>query len=105
MGNILVLSKIRFAEEIRSTEDFKLPAKSIVKPAEIKMALDLIKQYTQPFNIEKFKDEYAKGLMKVIKAKAAGKKGKVRKLKITPDHTDDLMAQLKASLSKSKKSS
>lgn len=105
MGNILVLSKIRFAEEIRSTEDFKLPAKSVVKPAEIKMALDLIKQYTQPFNIEKFKDEYAKGLMKVIKAKAAGKKGKVRKLKITPEHTDDLMAQLKASLSKSKKSS
>lgn len=105
MGNILVLSKIRFAEEIRSTEDFKLPAKSVVKPAEIKMALDLIKQYTQPFNIEKFKDEYAKGLMKVIKAKAAGKKGKVRKLKIVHEHTDDLMAQLKASLSKSKKSS
>lgn len=105
MGDILVLSKIRFAEEIRSTEDFKLPAKSLVKPAEIKMALSLIKQYTEPFNIEKYKDEYAKGLLKVIKAKAAGKRGKVRKMPIEHDKTDDLMKQLKESLSKTKKSS
>ena len=102
MGNILVLSKIRFAQEIRSTEDFKLPSKSIVKPAELKMALSLINQYTQPFNIEKYKDEYANALLKVIKAKASGKKGKVRKLTAVSDNTDDLMKQLKASLSKTK---
>ena len=105
MGDILVLSKIRFAEEIRSTEDFKLPAKSLVKPAELKMAMSLIKEYSQPFNIDKFKDEYASGLLKVIKAKAAGKKGKVRKLHVVSNKTDDLMEQLKASLSKPKKSS
>lgn len=104
MDDILVLSKIRFAQEIRSIEDFKLPPKSMVKPAELKMALSLIKQYTEPFNSEKYKDEYANGLLKVIKAKAAGKKGKVRKMNVVKENTDDLMEQLKASLSKSKTS-
>ncbi|NEW82984.1 MAG: Ku protein [Mariniphaga sp.] len=104
LDNILVLSKIRFAQEIRSRDEFKLPSKSVVKPAELKMALSLINQYTQPFNIEKFKDEYANALLKVIKAKASGKKGKVRKLTLVPDKTGDLMQQLKASLSKTKAS-
>jgi len=104
LDNILVLSKIRFAQEIRSREEFKLPAKSVVKPDELKMALTLINQYTQPFNIEKFKDEYAAALLKVIKAKASGKKGKLRKLTTVPDKAGDLMQQLKASLSKTKAS-
>lgn len=100
MGNILVLSKIRFAEEIRSTEDFNLPPKSAVKASELKIALALIKQYSKKFNINKYKDEYAASLLKVIKAKAAGKKPKVRKLKIVHSKKEDLMSQLKASLSK-----
>ncbi len=105
MDKILVLSKIRFAEEIRSIEDFKLPAKTVVKPAELKMALSLIDQYTGPFNIEKYKDEYASALMKIIKAKATGKKRKPVKLKIVHNKTQDLMEQLKASLSKKTKAS
>jgi DNA end-binding protein Ku len=102
--DVMVLSKIRFAEEIRSTEELKVPARSIVKSEEIKMALALINQYSQPFNIEKYKDEYAAALLRVIKDKASGKKGKVRKLKITYSTSDNLMDQLKASLSKSKAS-
>ncbi len=98
LDNILVLSKIRFAQEIRSIDEFNLPAKSVVKPAELKMALTLINQYTQPFNIEKYKDEYANALLKVIKAKASGKKGKLRKLTVVTDETGDLMQQLKAIL-------
>ncbi len=102
MGNILVLSKIRFAQEIRSTEGFDLPSTSIVKPAELKMALTLINQYSEPFNSEKYKDEYANALLKVINSKASGKKGKLRKLGPVSDKTGDLMEQLKASLSKTK---
>jgi DNA end-binding protein Ku len=101
---VLVLSKIRFAEEIRSTEELKVPAQNIVKPEELKMALALINQYTDTFNIDKFKDEYAASLMNVIEQRASGKKGKVRKLKVTHTTTDNLMEQLKASLSKSKAS-
>lgn len=104
MGDVLVLSKIRFAEEIRSADDLTLPAKSSIKPAELKMALALIDQYTGKFNIEKFKDNYAAELMKVIKAKASGKKIKTRELKVVHSKTDDLMEQLKASLGKRKAS-
>jgi DNA end-binding protein Ku len=103
-GNILVLSKIRFTEEVRTTEEFSLPPKSAVKPAELEIALTLINQYTGPFDIEKYKDEYASALLKVIKAKAAGKRGKVRKLSVVHTKADDLMEQLKASLNKTKAS-
>jgi len=102
MDDLLVLSKIRFAQEVRSTEGLTLPSKSEVKPDELKMAITLINQYTTPFEIGKYKDEYADALLKVIKARASGKKGKVHKLKVSESHTQSLMDQLKASLSKSK---
>ncbi len=104
MNNILVLSKIRFAEEIRSTEEFDLPQKSEVKPAELKMAMALIDQYTGPFDIEKYKDEYSADLLKIIKAKAGGKRPAVKKMKVAHRKTGDLMDQLKASLNKKKAS-
>ena len=102
--DILVLSKIRFAQEIRKIDEFKLPGKTMVKPAELKMALSLISQYTAPFKIEAYKDEYAAALLKLIKAKASGKKRAAPKLKIVRSKTQDLMEQLKASLSKNKAS-
>lgn len=104
LKDVLVLSKIRFAEEIRSTEELKLPPKNVVKPEELKMALSLINQYSQEFDINKFKDEYAAALLKVIEQRASGKKGKVRKLKVSYTAPDNLMDQLKASLTRSKAS-
>lgn len=102
MDNVLVVSKIRFAQEIRGTEEFDLPAKSVVKPAELKMAITLISQYTQPFNIEQYKDEYTSALLKVIKAKASGKKTKIRRMHVAESKKDSLMEQLKASLTNKK---
>lgn len=101
-GNALVLSKLRFAQEIRPTDELKLPAASEVKPAELKMAIALIKQYAAPFAIERFKDEYAAALLKIIKAKAKGKPRTIPKLKVVHSKSKDLMEQLKASLQKSK---
>lgn len=100
MGDMIVLSKIRFAEEVRDTGDFDLPAKTAVKPAELKMALSLIDQYSEKFNITKFKDQYAADLLKVIRAKAKGKKPVAKKLKVVHSKSKDLMEQLKASLKK-----
>lgn len=100
MGDMIVLSKIRFAEEVRATDEFDLPAKTAVKPAELKMALSLIDQYSEKFNIEKFKDQYAADLLKVIRAKAKGKKPTAKKLKVVHSKSKDLMEQLKASLKK-----
>jgi len=104
MKDVLVLSKIRFAEEIRTVEELRLPPQSLVKPEELKMALSLVNQYTETFNIGKYKDEYAAALLKVIEERASGKKGKVRKLVVTYTNTDNLIDQLKASLARKKAS-
>jgi DNA end-binding protein Ku len=101
-GDILVLSKLRFAEEIRSTDELVVPPKTDVKPAELKIALTLIDQYSTEFDITEFKDEYAAALKQVIEAKASGKMPKVKKLKVTASKSQDLMEQLKASLNKKK---
>lgn len=104
LKNVLILSKIRFAQEIRSAEEIHVPDKSIVKAPELNMALTLINQYSEPFNIERYKDEYSYALLERIKAKSTGKKGKVRKIKVTETKTVDLMEQLKASLDRKKAS-
>ncbi len=99
----IMLNRIRFAEEVRSSKDLNLPV-SKAKPAEIKMAVSLINQLTSPFDITKYKDEYSDKLMKIIKAKSKGKAMPFKPMKVVHSPTKDLMEQLKASLSKRKAS-
>lgn len=103
---VIVLNRIRFAEEIRDPAELTLPAKTTIKPAELKMAISLIDQLTTKFDITQYKDTYTEELLKVIKAKAKGVKLKEPDMKIVYSKTQDLMDQLKASLgSKRKKAS
>jgi DNA end-binding protein Ku len=97
-GEVIVLNKIRFEEEIRDPKELTLPTNTEVKPAELKMAITLIDQLTGKFDISKYKDTYNDELMKLIKAKASGKKIKVPEMKVVHSKTKDLMDQLKASL-------
>lgn len=96
-SNILLLNKIRFQEEIRDPDDIKVP-KTASKPAEIKMAMQLISQLTHEFDIARYKDSYSANLMKLIKTKAKGKEMVKSPLKVVHSRSRDLMAQLKASL-------
>jgi DNA end-binding protein Ku len=97
-SDVIVLNRIRFEEEIRDTDELILPKNTTVKPAELKMAISLIDQLTAKFDISKYKDTYNDELLKLIKAKAGGKKIKVPQMKIVHSKTKDLMEQLKASL-------
>ena len=104
--NVIVLNRLRFAEEIRDVKELSLPAKSAVKPAELKMAVSLINQLSGKFNIAKYKDTYTAQLMKLIKSKAKGNKIAAPQMKVVHNKTKDLMSQLKESLqTKSKKAS
>ncbi len=94
---VLVVNRIRFQEEIRPTNEISVPSTTI-KPAELKMAMQLIDQLSGEFDIAKYKDTYAKELMKIIKAKAKGKSVDVPEMKITHSKAKDIMAQLKESL-------
>lgn len=102
---VIVLNRIRFAEEIRDYKDLNLPERKEVKGSELKMAISLIQSLTDEFDITKYRDTYAEELMKVIKAKAGGKRVTKPKLKVSHSKADSLMDQLKASLGQTKKTS
>ncbi len=103
MGNIILLQQIRFAQEIRNVNDLEIPARSEIKSGELKMAMALIEQLSAKFNIEKYKDTYSDQLLKLIQAKAKGKKLQPSPLRIVHSKSKDLMDQLKESLNTKKK--
>lgn len=100
LGEVLVVTKIRFQEEIRAYDELEVPAKESVTKKELDVGMALIKQYTADFDITSFKDEYSKELLKIIKAKAKGKRATVKKLKPREESGEDLYTQLMQSLSK-----
>lgn len=102
IGKALVLQKIRYAQEIRELEDLKIPD-TAPKAPELKMAISLIDQLTGKFDISKYKDTYSDQLMKLIEAKAKGKKIPAPEMKVVHSSSKDLMEQLKASLETKRK--
>jgi len=98
----LVMHVIRFEDEIRDTGELELPQEKIGKK-ELDMAISLIDQYTEAFDFGKFEDVYNEQLLKIIESKASGKPAKSEKFESEPTPAKDLMAQLKASLEKRKK--
>ncbi|MCX2451778.1 Ku protein [Pedobacter sp. PLR] len=100
LDGIIVVTKIRFQEEIRDTKEVKQKEEITINPKELSVGMALIKQYTAPFNIDSFKDDYSKELLKIIKAKAAGKRATVKKIKPRQAASDDLYEQLLESLNR-----
>lgn len=98
LDDILVVTKIRFPEEIRAYDEVEVPKTDTVSKKELDVGLALIKQYTSAFDLSGFKDEYSEELLKIIKAKAKGKRIPVKKLKPRPETGDDLYSQLMQSL-------
>ncbi len=98
----LVLHVIRFEDEIRDTAELELPKEKIGKK-ELDMAISLIEQYTEDFDFGRFADVYNEQLLKIIESKNSGKPAKPEKFESKSTPAKDLMAQLKASLEKRKK--
>jgi DNA end-binding protein Ku len=101
--NVIILNKIRFAEEIKDASDLDIPSKTGIKKDELEMAVSLINQLSEKFDIYAYKDTYTESLLKVIAAKAKGAKTKAPHLKVVHTKSTDLVAQLKASLNARKK--
>ncbi len=73
-GNALVLELMRFANDIVPTTEYTFPGAKEVRPAELKMAVQLVKSLSGAFEPEKYTDEYRENLMRIIQAKSKGKK-------------------------------
>jgi DNA end-binding protein Ku len=94
----LVVTRIRFAQQIREQDELGLDEKIEVSKKELDMGLALINQYTEPMDLSKYKDEYHNELLKIIEQKAKGKHPTIKKLKPKAAKDDDLYEQLMTSL-------
>jgi DNA end-binding protein Ku len=94
----MLLTTLHWPDEVRSLEELNIPDEQIdVKPAERKMAEQLIESMTGEFSAENYHDDYRKALMAVIEAKVAGEAPAPAK-KVEPTRIGDLMAALEASV-------
>jgi DNA end-binding protein Ku len=94
----LVVTRIRFAQQIRDTDDLNISGDLNISKKELDMGLALIDQYAEKFDVSKFKDEYNNELLNIIKAKSKGKRATVKKLKPHKTTGTDLYDQLMESL-------
>ncbi|HEU4571350.1 MAG TPA: Ku protein [Candidatus Limnocylindrales bacterium] len=102
-GNTMLLSTLHWPDEIRSTKELDLPAEvPEFKPAEMKMAEQLVSAMTGDFDASQYRDEYREALMQVIEAKIEGRETVAPE---EPEETNlvDLMAALQASVEQAKK--
>lgn len=100
LDGTIVLETLFYPDEIR-IEKSEIPEVD-VSERELQMALTLIEMLQEPFDPEKYHDEYRQALMQVIEAKLEGQEleevAAPRPAKVT-----DLMAALKASVEAQKR--
>ncbi|TSJ41003.1 Ku protein [Mucilaginibacter corticis] len=98
----IVVTRIRFAQQIREQDDLDLDDAPAVSKKELDMGLALINQYAEPLDLSKYRDEYHNELLKIIEQKAKGKRPTIKKLKPAKSKSDDLYDQLMSSLTAKK---
>jgi len=99
IGDALVLSTMRFRDELARLEEYDFPASKAVEKKQLQLAQRLIEEFASDWDPEKYTDDYRENIMKVVQAKRE---------KATPDlqpETDpqsaqviDLMERLRKSL-------
>jgi DNA end-binding protein Ku len=106
IGDALVLSTLRFSDELVDTTSLSFPSSKHLKRAELNMAKMLVENLAAEWDPQKYSDDYRENLMRVIKAKL---KGKEANLVIDERPRDanviDLMERLRQSLDQSRGSS
>src|SRR4029079_19234269 len=104
-GPTMLLTTIKWPDEIRAVSELDLPKEEPeFKPAERKMAEQLVAAMTSEFNPEEYHDEYREALLKVIEAKVEGKETFTPQQAEEPTNLVDLMAALEASVAATKQS-
>src|SRR6188472_3786396 len=98
IGDAMVLTLMRYAEELVDVKAFSFPRPEIRKP-ELQMARTLVEQLADTWDPAQYTDEYRANLMKIIKAKLKGKEPKLTE-HVEPRQAEviDLMERLRASL-------
>lgn len=110
IGDAIVLNTLRFADELRATDDLDLPGSTLkaagISDKELKMALSLVEGMSEAWKPEQYHDSYREDVLALVKRKIKAKQTKT----ITPPAPEpeeerssnviDLVALLQQSLGK-----
>jgi DNA end-binding protein Ku len=95
----MLLTTLHWPDEIRSTKELELPAEVFeFKPAEVRMAEQLVEAMTESFDPARYKDEYREALLQVINAKVEGQEISAPEPVEESTNLVDLMKLLEASV-------
>jgi DNA end-binding protein Ku len=73
IGDAIVLTVMRFADELVDEAQFAFPAAGQVRKAELDMARALVNSLAADWDPAKYTDDYRRNLMRIIEAKVKGK--------------------------------
>lgn len=99
VGDAIVLTQMRYAEELVDTSAYSFPSPKDIRKPELEMAKTLVKNLADTWNPNAYTDEYRENLMKIVKAKMKGKEPKLA-APAEPKQAEvvDLMERLRQSL-------
>jgi DNA end-binding protein Ku len=100
IDNALVLTMLRYADELVDTSQLEFPADAKVRKAELDMARMLVENLAADWDPSKYTDEYRDNLMKLIKARIKGQPARLPGAGAPPEEGKvvDLMERLRQSL-------
>ena len=102
IDNALVLTIMRFADELVETSAFEFPGDAGMRKPELDMAKSLVNSLAAEWDPTKYTDQYRENLLKLIQAKLKGKKVDLEEA-AEPRQAEvvDLMERLRRSLEQS----
>jgi DNA end-binding protein Ku len=99
IDDALVLSTLRFADELVDTRSLSFPRGGGIKKKELEMATTLVEHLAAEWDPGKYRDDYRENLMRVIEAKVKGKSADLISEEPERDsNVIDLMERLRRSL-------
>jgi DNA end-binding protein Ku len=97
----LVLTTMRFGEELVDTSEWTFPATRLAGGRELDLAVKLVESLAAEWAPDRYKDEYNENLRRIIQGKLKNKKVSLTEEEIRPHaQVIDLMTRLQASLEK-----
>lgn len=80
VGDAIVLNTLRYADELRPTDDLDLPASTLkaagISDKELKMALSLVEGMSEAWEPEQYHDSYREDVLALVKKKIKAKQTK-----------------------------
>jgi DNA end-binding protein Ku len=102
IGDAMVLSVMRFADELVDVTRFDFPPAEAIRKPELDMAKALVNSLAASWDPAKYTDQYRENLMRIIEAKLKGKEVELE-AEVEPRQAEviDLMERLRRSLAQS----